>query len=72
MHKQPPKAMTQLPPANHIGTAPRVPVAMDTTELHRGQVEAMKSMRQVDRAISRKLNAADQLGNIPSCNSMLD
>jgi hypothetical protein len=64
--------MTQLPLAKCIDTAPRAPVAMDTTELHRGQVEAMKNMRQVDRAISRKLNAVDQLGNIPSCNSMLD
>lgn len=64
--------MTQLPSASRTGTAPRVPVAMDTAELHRGQVEAMKSMRQVDRAIERKLNAVDQLGNIPSSNSMLD
>lgn len=61
-----PRAMTQLP------TAPRVPLAMDTTQLHRGQVEAMKSMRQVDRAIDRKLNSIDQAGHVPGVNSLLD
>ncbi len=59
-------AMTQLP------TAPRVPLALDTSKFTLGQREAMKSMRQLDRSIDRKLNSVDQAGHVPGVNSLLD
>jgi hypothetical protein len=72
MHKQPPKAMTQLS-ANRIGAATVHPLEAERAAFQKHYSRAaVQSVQQVDRAISRKLNAADQLGNIPSSNSMLD
>jgi hypothetical protein len=45
---------------------------MDTSNFTLAQREAMKSMRQVDQAIDRKLNSVDQVGYVPGVNSLLD
>lgn len=56
----------------HRPTGPRVPLALDAANFDRGQVEVMKSMRQCDEAIDRKLNSIDQVGHVPGVNSLLD
>lgn len=59
-------AMTQLP------TAPRVPLALDTSKFILGQRESLKAMQRINQAISRKMNSVDQAGHVPGVNSLLD